>query len=95
MDAPDARRKFGEGLARVIGCRHMSGLLMRRMTAAGPYGSKRTGSTSMESALGHVSYTWLTDPVSRPLRHSLLRLPFASWTRLVIANGYAVTTGAL
>jgi len=44
VDAPEeATGKFG--YVAVVGCCHLSGLLMRRI-AAGPYGSSRTGTTS-------------------------------------------------
>src|SRR5688500_11528890 len=53
VDAPDASGKFGEG----FGARDRVQTYVRPvgaadMSAAGPYGSERTGSCPMESALG-------------------------------------------
>src|SRR6516162_1331896 len=51
------------GLAwRVVGCCHLSGLRCGRKTAAGLYGSSRTGSRSPEACSRHCGKPWLSQP---------------------------------
>ena len=47
-------------LLRVVGCCHLSGLRCGRNTAAGLYGSSRTGSRSLEACSKHSGKPWLS-----------------------------------
>ena len=49
-------------LLRVVGCCHLSGLRCGRNTAAGLYGSSRTGSRSPEACSKHSGKPWLSRP---------------------------------
>jgi len=49
-------------LLRVVGCCHLSGLRCGRKTAAGLYGSSRTGSRSPEACSRHSGKPWLSQP---------------------------------
>src|ERR1700747_676879 len=49
-------------LLRVVGCCHLSGLRCGRNTAAGLYGSSRTGSRSPEACSKHSGKPWLSQP---------------------------------
>src|SRR5689334_9875015 len=56
------------GACRVLTCVRP---LMRRSPAAGPYGSLRIGSNSIWRARGACPSSGFSNPVSRPLRHTL------------------------
>src|SRR6478672_3829911 len=49
-------------LLRVVGCCHLSGLRCGRKTAAGLYGSSRTGSRSPKACSKHCGKPWLSQP---------------------------------
>src|SRR5215471_14045619 len=49
-------------LLRVVGCCHLSGLRCGKNTAAGLYGSSRTGSRSPEACSKHSGKPWLSQP---------------------------------
>src|SRR6516165_6221108 len=49
-------------LLRVVGCCHLSGLRCGRNTAAGLYGSSRTGSRSPKACSKHSGKPWLSQP---------------------------------
>lgn len=64
-------RKQNLGTAeRVIGCCHVSGLLCGRLCAAGPYGSARVGTTSLERARSAAHEPGSPGPALPTLRHT-------------------------
>ena len=69
---PRSRKKFFERLDRMIGCGHVSGLLMRPDMAASRYGNTRTWRKSIERALSSMA---LTKCVSGPGPKFLCRPP--------------------
>src|SRR5262249_24990400 len=60
---PPSRQERTLGwLLRVVGCCHLSGLGCGRNTAAGLYGSSRTGSRSPKACSKHGGKPWLSQP---------------------------------
>src|SRR5215468_7050461 len=59
---PSRQGKTLGSLLRVVGCCHLSGLGCGRKTAAGLYGSSRTGSRSPEACSKHSGKPWLSQP---------------------------------
>jgi hypothetical protein len=78
---PRTRKKFFERLDHVIGCGHVSGLLMRPNMTAGRYGDTRTWRKSDERAVSSMACIAfpdpdLTDHLPLPFVDLLTRLTF-------------------
>jgi len=76
---PSGQGKTLGSLLRVVGCCHLSGLGCGNNTAAGLYGSSRTGSRSPKACSKHSGNPWLSHPKRA---RSTVETPWLSQPRL-------------